>query len=255
MRAWKRSRIAPASGWELSTAASRPRTRSSMPSFEEHLDRIAAAARHALTAPEPWEGFLGYLSQVVGLQAADRGLSEILGAHLRTEHLLGRARTRIRPLVRQLIARAQDAGELRADVAYEDVSVLLWTTGRVVDATRDVEPEYLAALPCADGGRPPRWRRLPPATTATHRRQAQRCHAAVHETTSPASPSAPPFGGRPDIRKSGVRRPAPGRDPAHRRGCGAPLTREHRAPAGGVCHAVAPTDVLIPSAVLNITSA
>lgn len=110
--------------------------------FQEHLDRIAAAARHALTAPEPWEGFLGYLSYVVGLQAADRGLSEILGAHLRTEHLLGRARTRIRPLVRQLIARAQEAGELRADIVYEDVSVLLWTTGRVVDATRDVEPEF-----------------------------------------------------------------------------------------------------------------
>jgi len=110
--------------------------------FQEHLDRLAAAAKHALTAPEPWEGFLAYLSHVVGLQAADRGLSEILGTHLRTEHSLGQARTRIRPLVRQLIARAQEAGELRADIVYEDISVLLWTTGRVVDATRDVEPEF-----------------------------------------------------------------------------------------------------------------
>jgi AcrR family transcriptional regulator len=110
--------------------------------FEEHLDRVAAAAEHALAAPDPWDGLLGYLTHVVGLQAADRGLSEILGAHLRTEQLLKRARTRIRPLVEQLIVRAQEDGGLRGDVVYEDISVLLWTTGRVVDATRDVEPEF-----------------------------------------------------------------------------------------------------------------
>ena len=44
--------------------------------------------------------------------------------------------------MRRLIARAQEAGELRPDVVYEDISVLLWTTGRVVDATRDVAPEF-----------------------------------------------------------------------------------------------------------------
>jgi len=140
--------------------------------FQEHLDRIAAAAKHALTAPDPWQGFLGYLSHVVGLQAADRGLSEVLGAHLRTEHLLGRARTRIRPLVRQLIARAQETGELRADIAYEDISVLLWTTGRVVDATRDVEPDFwqrylaLTVDGLRAGGASPLPR--PPLTPATH---------------------------------------------------------------------------------------
>ena len=82
--------------------------------FEAHLDRVAEAAASALEAADPWEGLLGYLTHVVGLQAADRGLSEIIGAHLRTEQLLGRARTRLRPLVEELIARAQAAGDLRA---------------------------------------------------------------------------------------------------------------------------------------------
>ena len=145
--------------------------------FEEHLEQAAAAAREALENPDAWQAFLGYLTHIVGLQAADCGLSAILGAHLRTEQLMGRARTRMRPLVQQLITRAQDAGELRDDVVYEDVSVLLWTTGRVVDATRDIEPafwqRYLALL--VDGLRADRASPLPqPALTAAKHREAMR---------------------------------------------------------------------------------
>jgi AcrR family transcriptional regulator len=140
--------------------------------FEEHLDRVAAAATAALEADDPWEGLLGYLTHVVGLQAADRGLSEIMGAALRSEQVLGRARTRLRPLVEELIVRAQAAGDLREDVTYEDVSVLLWTTGRVVDATRDIAPgfwrRYLALL--VDGLRAGSATELPrrPLTPSEH---------------------------------------------------------------------------------------
>lgn len=103
--------------------------------------------------------------------------TEILGAHLRTEQLVAQARTRIRPLISRLIAQAQEAGELRADVGYEDVSVLLWTTGRVVDATRDVEPafwqRYLALV--VDGLRADNASPLPqPALTPVKHRNAMR---------------------------------------------------------------------------------
>ena len=136
--------IAPRAGVGMGTLYRRFPTKDALVDavFEEHLDRIAAAAEQALEAADAWEGLLGYLTHVVALQAADRGLSEIVGAHLRTEQLVGRARTRLRPLVEELIERAQAAGDLRPDVVYEDVSVLLWTTGRVVDATRDIAPEF-----------------------------------------------------------------------------------------------------------------
>ena len=60
-------------------------------------------------------------------------------------------------------------------MVYEDISVLLWTTGRVVDATRDVEPDfwqrYLAlaidGLARVDARRRCRDR---PLTPAKHRR-------------------------------------------------------------------------------------
>ena len=146
--------------------------------FEDHLERMAAAAEQALDADDAWEGLLEYLAYVVGLQAADRGLSEILGAHLRTEQLIARARSRLRPLVQRLIDRAQDAGELRADVVYEDVSVLLWTTGRVVDATREIAPEFwqryltllLDGLHARNASPLPR----PPLTAAKHRQAMRR---------------------------------------------------------------------------------
>lgn len=143
--------------------------------FEAHLDRVAEAAAEALDASDPWQGLLAYLNQVVEMQARDRGLSEIMGAVLRSEEVLGRARTRLRPIVRELIARAQATGYLRTDVTFEDISVLLWTTGRVVDATRDIAPEfwrrYLALL--VDGLRAERADGLP------HRPLTPREHAAA----------------------------------------------------------------------------
>jgi AcrR family transcriptional regulator len=146
--------------------------------FEEHLDLIAAAAEQALEAPDVWEALLRYLTYVVGLQAADRGLSELVGASPGTEQRVARARTRLRPLVQRLITGAQEAGRLRADVVYEDLSVLLWTTGRVVDATRDVAPEfwrrYLALM--VDGLRAGDTSPLPqpPLTPAKHREAMRR---------------------------------------------------------------------------------
>lgn len=145
--------------------------------FEEHLDHMAAAAEHALGATDAWQGLLDYLAYVVGLQAADRGLCDIVGTHLRTEQLIARARSRLRPVVQRLIIRAQETGRLRVDVVYEDISVLLWTTGRVVDATREIAPEfwqrYLALL--ADSLRARDASPLPqPPLTATAHLQAMR---------------------------------------------------------------------------------
>ena len=141
--------------------------------FEKRLDQLATTARQALEAADAWEALLEYLSVVVGLQAADRGFSEIIGAHQRSEQLVARARDRLRPLVESLIVRAQEAGKLRPDIVYEDISVLLWTTGRVVDATRGVAPEfwqrYLALI--VDGLRSSSRSHLPepPLTPAEHR--------------------------------------------------------------------------------------
>jgi AcrR family transcriptional regulator len=143
--------------------------------FEEHLDRLAALAGEALRDDDPWRALAGFLEQTVALQAENRGFAAIVAVHLRDEQLLAGARRRVTPLVAELVGRAQAAGVLRPDIVHEDISVLFWTSARVVDATRDVAPEfwrrYLALA--LDGLRPQGATPLPhPPLTASQYRDA-----------------------------------------------------------------------------------
>ena len=84
----------------------------------------------------------------------------------------------------RLIARAQEAGALRPDIVYEDISVLLWTSGRIVDATRASAPEFWRrqlAL-ALDGLRASSASPLPgpPLTVLQHRRAMERFAQQLH---------------------------------------------------------------------------
>ena len=111
--------------------------------FEEHLDRLAALAEEALRDDDPWRG-LRRLPRAHGRAAGreprlrgDRG-----HAPARREAARRRAQAGDAARARELIERAQAAGVLRPDIVHEDISVLFWTSARVVDATRDVAPEF-----------------------------------------------------------------------------------------------------------------
>jgi AcrR family transcriptional regulator len=146
--------------------------------FEEHLDRLAALAEQALLDDDPWRGLAGFIERTVALQAENRGFAAIMAVHLRDEQLLTGARRRVTPVVTRLIERAQAAGVLRPDVVHEDISVLFWTSARVVDATRDVAPEFWRRhlSLSLDGLRPAGATPLPhpPLTPAQHREAMQR---------------------------------------------------------------------------------
>jgi len=152
--------------------------------FEVHLYELARVAREALTQSDAWEGLCHFLEQAVSLQARNRGFAEIVAVHLRDENLVARARARVTPLLRQLISRAQEAGALRPDVVYEDISVLLWTSGRIVEATRASAPEFWRrqlAL-ALDGLRASSASPLPepPLTVLQHRRAMERFAQQLH---------------------------------------------------------------------------
>jgi AcrR family transcriptional regulator len=110
--------------------------------FELHLYEVAAEAEQALADPDPWRGLCSFLEGAISRQARNRGFAEIVAVHIRDEELVGKARARVAPLLARLIEAAQKAGALRGDVVYEDLSALLWTSGRIVAATRDIAPEY-----------------------------------------------------------------------------------------------------------------
>jgi AcrR family transcriptional regulator len=108
--------------------------------LDQRLDRLAALAEEALEASDPWSGLVHFVERAVELQAADRGLKDVLSSRRRAERSLTRARARLRPLLERLIERAQEDGSLRGDVANWDIVVLLWATGRIVELTAEVAP-------------------------------------------------------------------------------------------------------------------
>lgn len=118
--------------------------------FEERVEEVLGLAREALAREDPWAALKSFLESSIALQAADRGLKEVLlgadGRHARVT----RIRDGMRPLVGQIFVRAQGAGVLRADFAPQDMPFLQMMLGSVVDASESVAPglwrRYLALL-------------------------------------------------------------------------------------------------------------
>jgi AcrR family transcriptional regulator len=109
--------------------------------FEEALRDLVAIANEALREPDPWQGFRVYLERTMELNAANRGLKDILGSREHGRDRLNAVRDRLRPLLRRLIAGAQAQGSLRADFAPTDLQLIYMATGRVMEATKDVAPD------------------------------------------------------------------------------------------------------------------
>jgi AcrR family transcriptional regulator len=118
--------------------------------LEDAFQDFAGAAEQALAVEDAWAGFRSFLEQAFELHVENRGLKDVLATPARGRARLEAARARMRPLVAQLIARAQQQGTLRPDFAPEDMPLLLWTGARVVEASAGVAPElwrrYLGLL-------------------------------------------------------------------------------------------------------------
>jgi AcrR family transcriptional regulator len=118
--------------------------------FEQRLEEIVALLEAARGDPDPWRGLTGFLERLLELQAADRGLKElVLGAPGGRERV-ARIRAQLEPLAAELVARAQSAGRLRADVEPQDLGIVQLMLSAVIDAGHEVAPElwrrYLAIL-------------------------------------------------------------------------------------------------------------
>jgi AcrR family transcriptional regulator len=110
--------------------------------LEETFEEIVGLANAALVTTDAWAGFSGFLEGSLALHAENRGLKDVLGTR---QHGLERARAmraRLRPLLRRLIERAQAQGTLRADFAFADLPLVFWTTGRVIELTAGVAPDF-----------------------------------------------------------------------------------------------------------------
>jgi AcrR family transcriptional regulator len=128
--------------------------------FEERMHDYVALAEASLAAEDPWEGLAGFLRGGVAMQAADRGLKDLLMSHSHSLERVIRVREGVLPLIEQLVARAHAAGALRPDVGARDLPMVSLMLGQVIDFSGDQAPElwrrYLALLLDglrAEGGR------------------------------------------------------------------------------------------------------
>ena len=109
--------------------------------FDQQLEKLAGMMAEAVADPDPWHGLTRFMTRALELQAADRGFKEIALGSERAHAHGDRLRARMLPMAQQLIERAREAGELRADFVPQDIPITQLMIGTVIDAAREVEPE------------------------------------------------------------------------------------------------------------------
>ena len=126
--------------------------------FEERLGVMVGLAEQGAANPDPWAGLVFFLEQAGGLLAGDRGLRQILMFATHGRDRVGEARARLLPVVTKLVARAQAAGSVRADLRPTDVPLIEFMLAMLAEYAHPVRPgvwrRYLAII--LDGLRPGR---------------------------------------------------------------------------------------------------
>jgi len=118
--------------------------------FEQRMEEYVALAEAALTEPEPWHALVGFLERSTAMQAADRGLKDLVFSHGHALERVARVRGRVLPLVEALVERAKAAGALRPDVTARDMPLISLMLSNVVDFACEADPQlwrrYLALV-------------------------------------------------------------------------------------------------------------
>ncbi|SFC67623.1 transcriptional regulator, TetR family [Nocardioides terrae] len=111
-----------------------------MAAFRPRLDEFMAGAAEALAIEDPWDGFVHYLENLFAMQAGDRGFNDFLSRRFTDNAETERIHDQMCRHIGDVLARAQDAGRVRADLSQGDIVNLIWSNGRMIDATSTTAP-------------------------------------------------------------------------------------------------------------------
>jgi AcrR family transcriptional regulator len=133
--------IAAAAGVGVGTAYRRFRNRDEIIDalFDEQLAGMVERAEAAAANPDPWAGLEQFMTGSLRAQAENRGLKQLLFSVAEGREKVHAMRQRMIPLMEQVVARAQAAGELREDITVDDIPVLNFMIGSVVDFAAPVD--------------------------------------------------------------------------------------------------------------------
>ncbi|GAB1818622.1 TetR/AcrR family transcriptional regulator [Herbidospora sp. RD11066] len=105
------------------------------------VDRLDRVAEEALARIDPWDGFAYYVEKVCELQATDPAISDVVTGRYPDAELLMEVCGRGQVASARLIARAQEAGVLRADYTGQDLVFIFGTNALVARAAAETAPE------------------------------------------------------------------------------------------------------------------
>ena len=90
-----------------------------------------------------------WLQGSMRMQAENRGLKQLVFSSAQGREKVHAMRERMLPLISRVVERAQASGDLRKDFTLQDLPVLSFMVGAVVDFTGPVVGGHVGALPGA----------------------------------------------------------------------------------------------------------
>ncbi|MEO7017204.1 MAG: TetR/AcrR family transcriptional regulator [Leifsonia sp.] len=111
-----------------------------MAAFEPRLEEFLGGAKKAMEIDDPWEGFVYYLENLFRVQAGDRGFNDFLSRRFPGSSDTERIHDQMCRQIEDVLIRAQEAGEARSDITLADIVNLIWSNGRMIDATSTTAP-------------------------------------------------------------------------------------------------------------------
>ncbi|MDX6307061.1 MAG: hypothetical protein QOI06_107 [Nocardioidaceae bacterium] len=109
--------------------------------FAETLRQVVQAAEDALLASDPWVGFAQHVLCLARLQAADRGLADLLTTEVNGAPELENLRSSAYQKFVRIADRAKRNGALRPDFVPEDIVLLLMANAGLVHRTAETAPD------------------------------------------------------------------------------------------------------------------
>jgi AcrR family transcriptional regulator len=109
--------------------------------FSDTMDAYLAAVDVALADPDPWHAFTHYVDTICAMQAADRGVADLLTMTFSTAEELRAKQRKVYRGFATVVKRAQQHGRLRPDFTTEDFVILLMANSGVIAATAADAPD------------------------------------------------------------------------------------------------------------------
>jgi AcrR family transcriptional regulator len=108
--------------------------------LEPRLAELLDESERVMAIDDPWTAFASYLENLFRLQAGDRGLNDFLSRRFPGSAETERLHDQICEHIDEVLIRAQDAGVVRPDITRGDIVTLIWSNGRMIDATSVTAP-------------------------------------------------------------------------------------------------------------------